>query len=134
MPVSLTTVADVLRAGLRVAFYKKDHADDVVTPYDDQPHLLHLIQHGAIKTLSDLDRLPRIFDCGGISYVESTVSAGWEYPQGWGRTRDNNGNIVYDEPNARADGKVETFRTEQNQARQELDKEISNYFDRKSKQ
>lgn len=133
MAVSLTAMGTILRAGVRIAFYKTEHANDPIVPYPDQPHLLALVKHGAARVTRDLDTLPRTFTCGDTRYVESLVSCGWEYPQGWGRTRDAKGNIVYDEPDAREDGKVETFRQERNQPRQELDSEIGDYFERKSK-
>lgn len=107
-------------------------------PLEDLPlrfrHIHALKADGTIRTLGDLMGLQRCFtSLAGTVYEEKLVSAGFEYPQGWGRTRDPaTGEIIYDEPNVRPDGKVEVFRKERNAALVELDEEISSYLNYRS--
>ena len=123
-PVSLTTMRDVLGPGV----WAMIHADDelpLVFPAEF-PHLRALRAVGRINTVKDMINLPRSFTCGdGQRYEEWQVFAGREYPQGWGRGPGG----AAAEPPPEPDGKVDTFRMERNDARRELDEEISRYLD-----
>ena len=107
MPVSLTKIGDALRGGVTLAFKSKD-------PLHIGPEFPNLKTVSAVidlRTVGDLQKIPNRIEAGDMLYERKLVFAGREYPQGWGRGPGG----AAAEPPPEPDGKVDTFKYEDNE-------------------
>ena len=124
MPVGLVRLMEVLGPGINFWAHKNEPLNlaDVPLHY---PNLRNVFDAVPIKRVGDLRGIKNATGADGVAYVTSRVFAGREYPQGWGRGPGG----AAAEPPPGLDGKVDTYRFEDNEAMTVLKSEIQHFID-----
>jgi hypothetical protein len=122
MSAHLTSIRSILLPGLYLASRSSDRLPDIPSSY---PHIRAVLNAIPLLTVGDLTRLPHQIVAGDLLYETKLVFAGREYPQGWGRGPGG----AAAEPEREPDGKVDTFRHEDNANMVALKAEIENLIE-----
>lgn len=122
MVVSLTAISGLLRDGVKLWSIgsRRLYLEDVPSCFSHLRFAFHIVP---IKVVADLLRFPNRFEIGDLLYERKMVFSGREYPQGWGRGPGGAAAETPPEP----DGKVDTFKFEDNENMKALHIEISSF-------